>query len=422
MLRKRILCMALALWAAFSLVPFAHAAQVSCDSTYCFSPADFSDTDTLTGICITGLPSGSAGTVKLGARVLRQGDILTAEQIAQMTFSPVRREENLEAVMTYLPVYADRVGPAAEMTLSILGKEDKAPVAEDFALETYKNLPLEGKLKVSDPEGQSLTYTLVRQPKRGTLELRQDGSFTYTPKKNKVGTDSFVYTAADSAGNVSREATVTIELLKPTDAPQYTDTAGESCRFAAEWMKHSGIFVGEQLGGESCFQPEKTVSRGEFLAMLTRALELPVEEEVGFTGYEDAPDWLKPYLAAALRSGMTAGLPLEQTGEFGAEQPITGAEAAVMLQNVLDLAVVTQAAPEKPEDPGAKENGGEEKTQTSAEAESAQSVWADTALEVMASNGIALDADVPLTRAEAAMLLYQAVKLAQSAPGMQIYR
>ena len=419
MLSKRILCYTLALLAIFAMGTPAGAIQVECDSVYCFSPGDFAD-EGLTGICITGLPDSSAGTVKLGARVLRSGDILTAEQIGQMTFEPLRRESDAEAVVTYLPIYANRVDTAAAMTISILGKEDKAPIAEDFALETYKNLPLEGKLKVSDPEGQTLTYTLVRQPKRGTLELRDDGSFTYTPKKNKVGTDSFVYTAADPAGNVSREATVTIQILKPTDAPQYTDTAGESCRFAAEWMKHSGIFVGEQLGGESCFQPEKPVTKGEFLAMLTRALELPVDQEAQFTAYTDAPDWLKPYLAAALRSGMTAGLPVQQSGMFGAEEPITGAEAAVMVQNVLDLAIVTQAEPVREEDPGAKEmsNGEEITVQVDTEGEG----WADTALAVMADNGIDLTAEGILTRADAAELLYQAAQLAENAPGMQLYQ
>ena len=410
-------CLVLAILAGSSVG--AGAAEVECGSEYCFSAGDFSGEDTLTGICITGLPEPETGTVKLGARVLRRGDILTAEQIGQMTFSPVPTEKDLDAVVTYLPVYPDRVGASASMTISILGKEDKAPVAQDFTLETYKNLPLEGKLKVSDPENQTMVYTLVRQPKRGNLQIREDGTFTYTPKKNKVGTDSFVYTAADSAGNVSREATVTIQILKPTDAPMYTDTAGESCRFAAEWMKHTGIFVGEQLAGESCFQPDKAVTRGEFLAMLTRALDLPTEEEALPTAYADAPDWLKPYLAAALRSGMTAGIPARESGEFGADLPITGAEAAVMVQNVLDLAVVTQAEPAAPEDPGAKEMSGGEEAVEEADSEAA---WADTALAVMAENGISLSAGQILTRADAAMLLYQAASLAENAPGMLIYQ
>ncbi|MFR8332989.1 MAG: Ig-like domain-containing protein [Oscillospiraceae bacterium] len=47
--------------------------------------------------------------------------------------------------------------------------------------------------------------------------MGEDGAFTHTPKKNKVGKDSFSFTATDEAGAVSNEATVTIEILKPLD-------------------------------------------------------------------------------------------------------------------------------------------------------------------------------------------------------------
>ena len=195
----RFLCLALSLVLTLSLG--AAAVQVDCDSTYCFSTSDFSEEE-LTGICITDLPDSKAGTVFLGSRVLQPGDILTAEQLTQMTFSPLRTEQDASAQVTYLPIYADRVESPATMTISIRGKQDKSPVAQDFAMETYKNLPNEGTLKASDPEGEALKFTVTRQPRRGEVTLNSDGTFTYTPKKNKVGVDSFTYTATDPAGNV----------------------------------------------------------------------------------------------------------------------------------------------------------------------------------------------------------------------------
>ena len=355
-------------------------AEVDCGSVYCFSAEDFSGTEEIAGICITDLPQEMAGTLALGSRILRPGDILTAEQVGKMTFTPVPGEEDRELQVGYLPIYENNVGPDTALTLSIRGREDKPPVAEDCAVETYKNLSVTGKLKVSDPEGQPMTFTVTRQPKRGTVELGTDGSFTYTPKKNKVGVDSFVFTATDPAGKVSREATVTVTILKATDGTQYTDTKGLSCQFAAEWMKNTGIFVGERLDGNACFQPEKTVTRGEFTAMLVKTLELP-KEEVTLTGYtDDIPQWLRPYVAAAVRSGLTVGLPDQET--FGAEKPITGAEAAVMVQNALDL----KAA-------------GEEKEEVPA--------WAEYALRAVEEAGLTLDAEAPLIRAQAAELMYQ---------------
>lgn len=400
MFRKAIVCPVLALLLIFGCAGTATAAEVECDSVYCFSADDFSEGEELVGICITQLPDAASGTVMLDNRVLQPGDILTGEQITRMTFLPLATREDTAASISYLPVFADHVAPCATMTLGIRGKENKAPVAEDSVMETYKNLPNQALLKVSDPENEEMTYSVVRQPKRGEVILRSDGSFVYTPKKNKVGVDSFTYTAADSAGNVSREATVTIQILKPTDSAQYKDTVGLDCRFEAEWMRNTGLFSGEQIGGESCFQPEKTVSRGEFIAMVVKTLDIPVEETAAVNaGYEDAPMWLKPYLTAALRSGLAAGIPDAASGSF--QEPVTGAEAAVMLQNALDLSRAEETDAEAGEDVPA---------------------WAVSALDALEQYGISLAAEDALNRGQVARVLYQVSTLAQDAPGSTVFR
>ncbi len=398
MFRTKTLSLLLCVCLILGLIGAVTAAEVDCDDTYCFQSTDFSPDSELQGICITGLPDSNAGTVMLGSRVLRPGDILTAQQLSQMTFVPLLTETDQDALVTYLPIYEDRVERATAMTISIRGKEDQAPVAVNSALETYKNLPNEGCLQVSDPEGQKLTFTVTRQPKRGTVTVREDGTFLYTPKKNKVGTDSFTYTAADPAGHVSREATVTVQILKPSEATMYTDTIGSDCRFEAEWMRNTGLFVGEQVGGASCFQPEKAVSRGEFMTMLIKTLNIDVDTDAVYTGFSDEmPGWLKPYLAAALRSGITAGWP---DGEvFGAHESITGVEAALLMQNALDLTVTTVAGKDEDSD---------------------LPTWAVTAMNAMADNGIHLTTG-QLTRGQTAKLLYQISKLAVDAPGMSVY-
>lgn len=388
MWKTRIISLAAALCCAAAILPAASAAQVESGSVYCFSPEDFGGED-LAGICLTALPRSSEGAVMLGSRALRPGDVLTLDQAAALTFSPARTEEDGSVQVSYLPIGSSGTGPEATMTIGIRGRENLPPVAQDSALETYKNLEAQGNLKASDPEGEEMTFTVTREPRRGSVTVNPDGSFLYTPKHNKVGVDSFVYTAADPAGKTSREATVTITILKPTEAAQYTDTLGRDCRFAAEWMKNTGVFVGETVGDQSCFSPERQVSRGEFVTMLVKALDIPTDEEVVYTGYEDQiPKWLQPYLAAAVRSGITAGLERQET--FAPEEPITGAEAAVMLENCLDL---TQSAP--------------------AMAGSEAPEWAAEALEALAQNGMELGAEEVLTRGQTAQLLYRAHQLRQ---------
>ena len=367
------------------------AAEVDCDAVYCFTSQDFSQQ--VLGICITGLPDPKTGTVMLGSRVLRCGDILPADRLDQMTFLPVATQVDAVATVTYLPIYENRVAPAATVEVAVRGKTDSPPVAENSAIETYKNIPNEGKLKVSDPEGETLVFTVTRAPKRGQVEIRSDGSFVYTPKKNKVGVDSFVFTATDPAGNVSREATVTVQILKSTEKRQYADTAGLSCQFEAQWLRNSGLFSGENVGGQDCFFPDKELSRGDFLAMVVKTLDIPLQE-ADFAGVpEEIPLWLKPYVGAAIRSGLLDGLPKD----LNIYEPVTGAEAAVMVQNALAMPVIGQT-------------------------DDAIAAWAADSVAALTATGIVLEAEKTLTRGDVAELLYQVSLVSYTAPGMQILR
>ncbi len=387
---KHILRPAFGLLLAAGLTLSASAAEIDSQDVYCFGAEEFTAGEAaLSGICLTGLPEKEQGLLMLGERMLRPGDVLTAQQVSEMTFVSGTTQDDATATITYLPVFSNGLAGEATMTLSIRGRENKAPIAEDCAFETYKNLEVAGTLKVRDPEGQEMQFTLTRPPKRGTIEISPDGSFTYTPKKNKVGVDSFTFTATDPAGKTSREATVTVSILKPTDARQYTDTAGKCCRFTAEWMKNTGIFVGENIGGSPCFSPDKPVSRGEFVTMLVQALNLPTDEAVTETGYSDVPQWLKPYLAAAIRSGLTSRL--EAADTFDPDTPVSAEDAAAMLCSALKLECREQPALSAQEEP----------VSTGSQ-------------EIAAQNGF-LFCSPTQTRAAAPDILYQASRYPQNA-------
>lgn len=71
----------------------------------------------------------------------------------------------------------------------------------------------------SDPDGDALTATLVSPPTSGSLTLRGDGSFDYTPRKDFFGVATFTYTAADSQGGKSAATTVALTIRGANDAP-----------------------------------------------------------------------------------------------------------------------------------------------------------------------------------------------------------
>jgi hypothetical protein len=159
--------------------------------------------------------------------------------------------------------------------------------------------------------------------------------------------------------------------------------------------------VGEQIGGQNCFRENQSVSRGEFITMTVKSLGIPVDEDAAFTGLsDDTPVWLRPYLAAAMRAGLTAGIPLDDKGALGIDDTITGAEAAVMLQNALDLSVSTNSEDKNGDVPQ----------------------WAAAALSAMQESGFSLNAADQLNRGQVAQLLYHVSTLAEEAPGLSMYQ
>ena len=97
---------------------------------------------------------------------------------------------------------------------------ENGPTARDLEIRTYRGIPYQGQLEGTDPDGGELTFAIDVQPKKGTVTV-EGASFTYTPRDNALGADSFTYTAANSAGAVSQSATVTVTVT-PNSPPVIT--------------------------------------------------------------------------------------------------------------------------------------------------------------------------------------------------------
>ena len=364
---------------------------------FCFSQDDFTSA-AADGIFLTSVPQETLATVRYGSRVLKAGDALPTEALGDLTLE-AKCVTAQEVTIGYCTLSDGVLSGVQELKLTILPKEDQPPTAEDGSLETYKNIAGSGTLSAADPEGKPLTYNLVKEPKRGSVELHEDGTFTYTPDKNKVGKDSFTYTVTDSGGNTSEEAKISIEIRKPTDKATYADMDGDPDAFYAMWLKEAGLFTGATVGGNLCFEPEKTVSRGEFLVMVMKLVDAQADETGLTSGFSDeaaTPVWLQPYIVSALGSGMISGVSSEDGVVFRPEAALSRAEAAVMLQNVLQLPAPTA------------------KTVFSETDAAAVPAWAADATAALSAAGISLgdtaQADA-ITRREVAKLLYEVSNL-----------
>ncbi|HND53284.1 MAG TPA: Ig-like domain-containing protein, partial [Pirellulaceae bacterium] len=105
-----------------------------------------------------------------------------------------------------------------------------APVANGDSFTTAEDSPLSVAAGVgvlsndTDVDGDALAALLVSGPTHGTLTLRSDGSFSYSPDANFNGADSFVYKASDGLLE-SGLATVNITVTPVNDAPVANDDA-----------------------------------------------------------------------------------------------------------------------------------------------------------------------------------------------------
>ena len=117
------------------------------------------------------------------------------------------------------------VSSTATVTITVLAAPtpppvvNLAPVANPLTFTIANGALSTGTLTGSDPEGASLTFTLVSGPVNGTLVLSPAGAYTYDHNGTATTSDSFVFSVSD--GSLSANATVTITIL-PIPAPANT--------------------------------------------------------------------------------------------------------------------------------------------------------------------------------------------------------
>ncbi|WP_461205987.1 Ig-like domain-containing protein [Clostridium sp. DL1XJH146] len=121
----------------------------------------------------------------------------------------------------------------ATITITVNAVND-APIASNGTLTTDEDTVKSGNLIGSDVDrdangvGDILTYSKVDDPLHGSVIVRADGSYTYTPNANYNGTDSFTFKVNDGAsysneGELdSNISTITITVNALNDAPVNT--------------------------------------------------------------------------------------------------------------------------------------------------------------------------------------------------------
>ncbi len=343
------------------------------------------------GIVITELPALSDGVLKLGALDVGKGQIIAKNAIKALRFLP--NEAGKTASFGFLP-YGKSYENDFVCTVYMLDSLNFAPTASSALLSAVEEVPVYASLSANDPDGDSLTYQLTAAPKNGTLMLQPDGSYSYTANKNSAGEDSFAYVAIDPYGNRSAACEVIIRTEKNTSGIVYSDLEDAKSAHSAVLLAEKNAFIGEKIGTEWYFYPEKTVTRGEFLVMAMKMNDIETEllaaDDSGFADSEGFTPTENKYIATAANLGIAFGIETENGRCFMPDMPITSVQASTIISRIaglcgyaLDDAVLASA-------------------RTDAEI-------SDEGMAILSSVGLAVsgERDDEITRADAAELLYQ---------------
>lgn len=294
-------------------------------------------------VTVTALPDPQDGILKLSNLRVSVGQTIKAENIELLRFVPAG-EMTESAVFRFV---CDGYSGGAELACSLLftDRENVAPTAaaegDSVAVSTQASVALYGILSGSDADGDALSFQIVSYPKNGTLSLLDAayGSYRYKPISGYTGEDSFTYVVRDTHGYYSHVATVNIEVRESDTGYVYADMDRHTSHNAALTVSASGVMTGTTVKGVHSFSPEKTMTRAEFTVAAMKAAGI-VSLGIGNTAFEDndaIKASLRPYIATAHVVGIVNGSLTEDGLFFRPNDPITRAEAAMILVNAFDV-------------------------------------------------------------------------------------
>ena len=303
-------------------------------------------------ITVTKLPDPSLGTLFVGSTGAAVGQTVSAANLSFLSYAAADDTKPSEATVGFT---VNGWGYEMNCRLCLTDKLNYTPttsLAPRLALSvmTYCDLPMSGTLSAYDPEGDELTFEIVRYASSGrvTLSDKHTGAYVYTPDKSFTGKDEFQYVVRDRYGNYSTAATVSISVDGKPASVEYVDIVDSVYAGSVIRITSRGIMNGTQVGNACYFKPDESISRVEFLvtAMNVAGINEEVLDAAGIkanthTGFDDndaIPESMRGYVKLASTRGYIQGKIVDGRTVFAPNESITRAEAAVILSNIIGYA------------------------------------------------------------------------------------
>lgn len=315
-----------------------------------FGRTDFENATGVSGIesvTVRSLPHPSVGMLYFGSVPVAINQCISGKNIDNLKFIPAA---GAVAASFHFSV---NDGTVQLCSIKITDDINFAPTlssAETVAAWTSRDISCYGTLDAFDPEDDGIRYEIVNYPKKGLLVLTdaEHGDFQYTPYVNCSGKDTFTYRARDEFGNYSEIGEAAVVIARKNTKLVFADMENHWAHAAAIVMAEAGIMDYDENNDAPVFSPDELVSREEFLMMVMKVLGVDDPGSCDKTVFADDSEIaqeIKPYVQAAYRAGIIHGKEIDGALSFCPKEPITRAETAVVLNNIIGAEVPVNASP-----------------------------------------------------------------------------
>ncbi|KPA15190.1 protein containing Laminin G, subdomain 2, partial [Candidatus Magnetomorum sp. HK-1] len=143
----------------------------------------------------------------------------------------------------------DESNPAT-VTVEIIPINDP-PIANSGSLNLRQNQAVSGLLTCTAPEDSTLTFTIVKNALKGTVQIADasTGAYTYTPALDQYGSDTFTFKVSDGI-NESHQGIIRVTIQPAFEAPD-----SDYGNFSVNFEQNYG-YVSDISGGQSDFTVE----------------------------------------------------------------------------------------------------------------------------------------------------------------------
>jgi T1SS-143 domain-containing protein len=171
-----------------------------------------------------GIGAGGGGSMGLGLRVDR---VIEAVSPQEFTYDTAVRDTGTPFTVTAAPSLGEPSQGNRSPVIDDPANPNFKPTTGRYEVQTEEDKPVSGQVRATDPDGDTLTYGKGSDPQHGSVVIRADGSWTYTPNKDYNGADAFTVAVSDGKGGLVT-AIVDVGITPVNDPPKVGDPGDET--------------------------------------------------------------------------------------------------------------------------------------------------------------------------------------------------